>query len=217
MEPHGGGEGELRELKLWKDKKEREVYDNSADLFAIIKTTEKLERMYVSDSIGDKEYEAACQKLISQYKTLCVALQDTVPDVLRFVNTYNMECPHAIARLVHSGMPATLQHGAARQETSSAASIAETVQYMITAMDSLKLNMCAVDQVYPLLSDVVAAQSKVLQLPPDFEGKVKIREWVTRLHQMPASHELSEDEQRQLMFDLESAYNQFTATLRDTT
>ncbi len=34
-------------------------------------------------------------------------------------------------------------------------------QHFITAMDSLKLNMVAVDQIFPLLSDLVSAMMKV--------------------------------------------------------
>jgi hypothetical protein len=34
-------------VKLWKDKKTQELYENQADLYAIIKATEKLEKAYV--------------------------------------------------------------------------------------------------------------------------------------------------------------------------
>lgn len=85
---------------LSSNKKEREAYENyaglhtyctstcverccltlpaHADLFAIFKTTEKLERAYVRDAISSKDYEPACQKLIGQYKTLWDSLKDTV-------------------------------------------------------------------------------------------------------------------------------------------
>ena len=56
-------------------------FDSTADLFAIFKTTEKLERAYVRDAISSKEYEPACQKLIGQYKTLWETLRDTVSKV----------------------------------------------------------------------------------------------------------------------------------------
>lgn len=49
-----------------------------ADLYAIFKTTEKLERAYVRDAISSKDYEPACQKLIGQYKTLWDSIKDTV-------------------------------------------------------------------------------------------------------------------------------------------
>jgi ESCRT-I complex subunit VPS28 len=73
------------ELKLWNDKAEREMYENFADLYAIIKTTEKLEKAYVRDVIGAKEYEPACLKLIAQFRTLRTTLKDSVPDVERFM------------------------------------------------------------------------------------------------------------------------------------
>lgn len=43
----------------------------------------------------------------------------------------------------------------------NAVSVAATVQHFITTMDTLKLNMIAVDQVYPLLSDLVQSLHKV--------------------------------------------------------
>jgi hypothetical protein len=49
-----------------------------ADLYAIIKTTEKLERAYVRDLITAQEYEPACQKLIAQFKTLWSSMRETV-------------------------------------------------------------------------------------------------------------------------------------------
>lgn len=50
------------------------------DLYAILKTTEKLERAYVRDDISAKDYEPACQKLIAQFRTLWETLRDTVHD-----------------------------------------------------------------------------------------------------------------------------------------
>lgn len=44
-------------------------------------------------------------------------------------------------------------------------------------MDSLKLNMVAVDQIHPLLSDLMQSLNRVPSLPADFQGKAKIRDW----------------------------------------
>ena len=44
-------------------------------------------------------------------------------------------------------------------------------------MDSLKLNMKAVDQIHPLLTDLLESLCKVSTLPPDWEGKLKIKNW----------------------------------------
>lgn len=203
-------------LKLT-NKKEREILEQYADLYAILKATEKLERAYVRDAIGAKEYEPACEKLIGQFRTLWDTVRSSVPDVEQFMATYNMQCPMAAKRLIHSGMPATIEHNVRPrpgQTGSAAVAVAETVQHFITAMDSLKLNMVAVDQIYPLLSDLVQAMMKVTTLPPDMAGKKAVRGWMSKLHGMPASYELNEDEVRQLLFDLESAYNETMRALQ---
>ena len=96
-------------------------------------------------------------------------------------------------------------------------------------MDSLKLNMMAVgmfisvlffilpnddtDQLHPLLSDLMQSLNKVASLPPDFDGKVKIRNWLIALNKMKASEEINEEQSRQLMFDLETAHNAFYRSL----
>ncbi|KAK9156207.1 hypothetical protein Sjap_003687 [Stephania japonica] len=203
------------EVKLWSDKREREMYDNFADLYAIIKATEKLEKAYVRDVISSSEYEPESLKLIAQFKTLASTLKDTVPSVDRFVDTYKMDCPAALNRLVVSGVPATVEHraAAATTATTSAATVAECVQHFITAMDTLKLNMVAVDQVHPVLADLLASLNKLSILPGEFEGRVKMREWIGRLAKMGAADELTDQQARQLHFDLESSYNLFMAAL----
>uniref|UniRef100_A0A7N0V0Z0 Vacuolar protein sorting-associated protein 28 homolog n=1 Tax=Kalanchoe fedtschenkoi TaxID=63787 RepID=A0A7N0V0Z0_KALFE len=203
------------EVKLWNDKREREMYENFAELYAIIKATEKLEKAYVRDVISSSEYEAECQKLIAHFKTLSSTLKDIIPSVERFAETYKMDCPAAINRLVVSGVPATVEHraAAAGSTTASAAAVAECVQNFITTMDSLRLNMVAVDQIYPLLSDLSSSINKLGFLPPDYEGRVKTKDWIGKLSKMGAADELTEQQARQLHFDLESSYNSFMAAL----
>ncbi|KAI7845155.1 hypothetical protein COHA_001200 [Chlorella ohadii] len=188
--------------------KERELLEAFSDLYALLKTTEKLERAFVRDAIAPKDYTPACERLIGQFKTLWDSIRSSVPDVEQFMATYNMQCPMAANRL-KLGYPATFNFPApSPNQASSAIAVAETVQHFITAMDSLKLNMVAVDQIFPLLSDLVSAMMKVTSLPPDMSGKKAVRGWMTKLHGMPASYELNEEEVRQLLFDLESAYNE---------
>lgn len=44
-------------------------------------------------------------------------------------------------------------------------------------MDVLKLGMTAVDQIHPLLADLMQSLNNVRSLPADFEGRAKVREW----------------------------------------
>lgn len=87
--------------------------------------------------------------------------------------------------------------------------VAETVQAFITAMDALKLGHKAMDEVQPLMSDLMGALAKVRSLPGDFEGLVKIKLWLQKLNDMRASDEIDEEEIRQLIFDLETSYSAF--------
>jgi ESCRT-I complex subunit VPS28 len=76
-------------------------------------------------------------------------------------------------------------------------------------MDSLKLNVVAVDEIHPQLTDLIQALNKSVHV----EGKSKIREWLITLNQMKASDELNADQVRQLLFDLESTYAEFQHSL----
>ena len=51
-------------------------------------------------------------------------------------------------------------------------------------------------------------------LPPDFSGKEKAKAWYLRLYQQPASHELGEEEQRQMLYDLEAAMLAFKEAIK---
>lgn len=76
------------EVNVWNDKLEREMNDNFAEWFAIIKATDKLEKAYIRDIISPSDYENECLKLITHFKTLSSSLKDTVPSIESYVDTY---------------------------------------------------------------------------------------------------------------------------------
>merc|ERR1711916_304203 len=116
-------------------------------------------------------------------------------DIEVFMGEYRMECPAAVNRLLTIGVPATVEHGAMHRDdaSKSAQHVAEAVHYFITAMDTLKDNLTGLNAI-PTLA-------------PDFEGKTKIKQWLTQLNQMSASDDLSDTQLRQLLFDLEQSYD----------
>lgn len=75
----------MQQVKLWNTKHEREHVESAADLFALIKAAEKLEKLYVRDVVSAAEYEPACLKLLAQYKTLCTSLGYNTHDVEQFM------------------------------------------------------------------------------------------------------------------------------------
>ncbi|TYZ57327.1 hypothetical protein PybrP1_002919 [[Pythium] brassicae (nom. inval.)] len=203
-----------QEVRLWKDTKERRKFEDLSDLFAIIKTTEHLEAAYVRDAITPDEYTEACTKLISQYKTAENALRlgGHLPNIEAFLAQYRLDCPRALERLVRIGVPATVVHNTTSRKTDSV-NVAQTVQSFITVMDVLKLNIRAVDEIQPLVSEMMASLTQVSGLPPDFDGRAKIEGWLRTLNGLRASDELDDDQARQLSFDLERAYSSFMAFL----
>ena len=45
----------LQEVRLWKNPRERERYDNMADVFSIITTLQALEKAYIKDVVEPAE------------------------------------------------------------------------------------------------------------------------------------------------------------------
>lgn len=89
--------------------------------------------------------------------------------------------------------------------------ILAATENFITFLDALKLNMVSKDALHPLLSEVIQSVNKVTDT--DFEDRGKIIQWLIALNQMRATEELSEDQARELAFDIEQAYQGFKATL----
>jgi len=204
----------MKEVKLINNNKEREMFDNLADLYAIIKTLEHLEKAYLRDAISATDYNSNCIKLINQYKTVQNLVKDVAPELTKFMQEYRMDCKAASQRL-KIGVPATVEQRDPNAEmTKNPVYIAETVQYFITAMDSLKLNMAAVDQVHPLIQDLVESLNRVTSLPSDFEGREKLKSWLIVMNKMKASDELNPEQIRQMLFDLETAYTAFHKHLK---
>jgi ESCRT-I complex subunit VPS28 len=138
-----------------------------------------------------------------------------------------MDCPRADERL-RIGVPATFElpahtndnnnHGHSRSQggnsgnpPSSARAAAEAAQNFITFLDALRLNFKAKDTLHPLLSDVITSANAVTT--QGFDGREKIVQWLITLNQMKATDEISDDQLRELSFDIESAYEGMKSTL----
>lgn len=55
--------------------------------------------------------------------------------------------------------------------------------------------------------------SQVQFVAPNLQGREKLKEWASRLHQMKASDDLPPGDMRQLMFDTSSAYDEFKSKI----
>jgi ESCRT-I complex subunit VPS28 len=206
----------MSEVKLFSDTTQRRDLEDLANLFAIINTCEALEAAYTRDAVTPSEYENECKRLISHFKETEAALiaRGIIRDVTSFLEEYHVDSPRAVNRLLVVGVPATVVH-ASHDNRSDVAIVAETTQAYITALDALKLEHTAVDELQPLISDVMQSLTRVPGLRVvDFEGAMKVQTWLLKLNQLRAVDVLSEDDIRQMIFDVEASYTAFHAFLK---
>lgn len=197
------------EVKLFRHAREREKYDNMADLFALVSTLQNLEKAYIRDCVTPQEYTAACSKLLVQYKVAFKLIQgDEFPTIDTFVKKYRLDCPAALER-IREDRPITIKD----DKGNTSKCIADIVSLFITIMDKLRLGIKAMDELHPELRDLVDTMNRLSLIPENFEGKTKVKTWLETLNSMQASDELTDDQIRQFLFDLESAYSSFNNLL----
>ncbi|KAJ2161441.1 Vacuolar protein-sorting-associated protein 28 [Coemansia sp. RSA 552] len=197
-------------IKLYSSSAEREVYENKAALYAIIVSLEYLERAFARDSVSASEYTGECNKLLVQYKTVSQMVDSQ--ELPTFAQKYRLNCP-AAARRLEVGIPSTVEHSTGGAGGNNAKYVAKAVQDFITTMDALSMNMRSVDKLHPFLTDLLQSINAAAFVPADFRWKKEFRDWLIKLNQMKASDELDDNQVRQLMFEVEQAFNDFKALL----
>lgn len=196
------------EIKLYDNARQREEYDNRANVFSLVQTIEALEKAYIKDAVTPDQYTSSCNILLDQFNAAFKLIKDTFPDIESFAHKYLLHCPAAMER-IKDGRPITVRDN--RGNVSKA--IAEIVSLFITVMDRLRLDIKAMDELYPDVKELFEIMSRMSALSVTFEGKKKVKKWLDELSAMQASDELSEDQARQMLFDFESAYNDFNRFL----
>lgn len=200
--------GLYEEVKLYRTAREREKYDNMADLYAVINTLQSLEKAYIRDAVQPKEYTANCSKLLVQYKAAFKQVQSDFHTVEEFMKKYRLDCPAALER-IKEGRPITIKD----DKGNTSKCIADIVSLFITIMDKLRLEIRAMDEIQPDLRELMETMNRMSILPAEFEGRAKVQKWLDTLGSMQASEELDDGQVRQMLFDLESSYNAFNNVL----
>ena len=205
---------ELEEVELYSSSRERQAYDDQATLYAIILATEHPERAYARDAVTQQEYVQECNKILSQFRlTEKAALPKLNMSTPQFMELYQMDCPRATERLLNMGIPEPIRT-ATGQVADVAVTVAKTVENFITTMDAVKIETRFVDELQPLLSDLLDSLTKLPDIPDEFEPNNKVKTWLQKLNSMRAIDEISEEDSRQLSMDLDSAYVEFTRYLK---
>ncbi|CAG2168722.1 unnamed protein product [Oppiella nova] len=199
------------EMRLYRTAREREKYDNLADLYAVVNSLQCLEKAYIKDSVTAKEYTGACSKLLVQYRAAFKQVQSPdLPDIETFLHKYRLDCPAAMER-IKEDRPITIRD----DKGNTSKCIADIVSLFITIIDKLRLEIKSMDELQPDLRELYDTMNRLTLVPSSFEGKAKVNEWLTTMASMAASDELNETQVRQLIFDLESSYNAFNKLLHE--
>ena len=193
---------------MYENAREREEIDNRANVFAIIQTIQALEKAYIKDAVSPPDYTKQCNLMLVQFNAAFKLVKEKFPTVEAFTKKYLLDCPAALER-IKDGRPITVKDD--RGNVSK--SIAEIVSLFITIMDRLRLEIRAMDELHPDVKELHETMCRMSSLPPTFEGRLKVKKWLDTLNAMQASDNVNEEEARQMLFDFESAYNDFNRFL----
>lgn len=168
-----------------------------------------LERAYARNAVTREDYTRECNTLLSQFRVAeRVALGKNMTTET-FMQVYEMECPLASDRLLKIGVPEQMLSSSSANSHDVAITVAETAEHFITTMDALKLETKAVDELQPLLSDLMNSLVRLPETPNDFEPNRILQSWLQKLNLMRAVDEIDEADSRQLFMDLDAAYQEF--------
>ena len=92
--------------------------------------------------------------------------------------------------------------------------IADTVSTFITLMDKLNLDTKTTDELFPDLNDLNDSINSLSMLPDDYVGRAKISKWLATLRDMEASDEITDEQCRQMVFDLQTSYDALNKVLQ---
>ena len=184
-------------------------FEKDQNLYSLIKTIEYLEWAYMSGKIKGQEYDAEFRSLYHHFD-MCIKSIPNFAGIDKFFALHQLDHCQTAKQRVKTGMS-----GYKGEETdkSLAIRVMDITSKMIGAMDQLEMDYCDIDLILPSIKTIQSALDSYPNLSSDNQCKVKITKWVNILDQRTAADSLTEDEKRQLKFDLSSSYQQFEAIL----
>jgi ESCRT-I complex subunit VPS28 len=170
----------------------------------------------MSDLVSYEDYYKHCASLLQKHRMWTNAHKSLIPNGIQgFAADFRLHCPSALARLAE-GAPAELDTAAPDVRREQALLVTVT-ELFITAMDTLNLKLYSADALAPQLAQLTRALESLRKQvgspasPP--EQVERLDQWRVRLAAMGAAEELDETQARQLLFDMNSAYQWFKESM----
>lgn len=206
----------MEEVRCYDSQEERKQLEELADLYSIFRATESIETAYSRSAILQDAYADECTRLIGQFKDAerILISSGKIQSMARFIDEYKLksDCPRALDRLVHAGVPATDLYVSGHRQADQV-NVMDVTANIISALDALKLDHRAVDEIKPVISDLVSSLSRVRGMKPNREPMLRMNAWLQKLSKLRAVDILDEDEARQLGLDLDTSLADFKAYL----
>jgi ESCRT-I complex subunit VPS28 len=193
-------------VELWTTAAQRAEFEDLAELYAILRTTELLETAYARDALDVSEYREACSKLITQFKNTEKALvqRGTIENLQQFIRRYSVDCPRAVERMSVGAPDSVTGSNGSEDKKQNLALVREMTELFIYLANLLSLGRTAADELTPQLEALLKSLGKARTLIQGFDMS-SLERWLKTLQQMRASDQLDEDQTRQFMYDLNSA------------
>jgi ESCRT-I complex subunit VPS28 len=198
-------------VRLHENSRERRRFSDLGDFYGIVQTTEHLENAFIRGAISSKHYTEACGVLLAQFKAAEQALlaEGHIESTEKFMEEYMMECPKARHRLIIEGIPEQIR----KSDDDRDVAAAQAASDFITAKDALSMNMNDVDELQPLLRNLMDSLVK-LSLPKECQAVLLVRKWLGTLNKMRAAEAISDEQNREMIFDLDKGYFKFIEALK---
>ncbi|KAK2194476.1 bifunctional Aspartic peptidase domain superfamily/Peptidase family A1 domain/VPS28 [Babesia duncani] len=173
----------------------------AADLYSLLYTLEYLERAYIGGFSPIQDYENECSSLLS----VCKVLDDATPKIFEdFSMSFGLNYPLALNR-IKNGKPAA-NNNAGSLYKGEKLMLIELSEHFITLVDALKLGSITIDELYPLIHELVtcirttSSSSEDNKKLSELSFMDNVYKWHTKLGSMQAHEELSSSEARQLRY-----------------
>jgi len=159
----------------------------------------------MSGKVKGPEYDAECRSLLHQY-TLSSQAIPNFEGLDAFLRGYNLGHCQSAKRRLEEGRSG---YKGEDFDRNLGQRVFEITHKFISAIDVVSLNLTSVDQLAPAVKDIQQALATYPALPSKYTGTASIGKWVTFFSAKKASDELTEEEVRQLKYDLDNALSEF--------
>lgn len=190
-------------------------FEKEQNIYSIVKTMEFLVRKtcsnfaqeyaYMNGKIQGPAYDSEFKILFQQY-VLCSNSITNFVGIDRFALENDLNhCQSAIMR-IKAGKS---NYGGEDVNRGLGQIIYEITSKMITANDVLEIGQKSVDEIAPHLREAHQALSRYPNLPSVYTGLTQLTKWTKFMESKAATYELSDDEIRELKYDLGHALQNF--------